>query len=349
MFVDDLKWTVYMHVNKTNGKVYVGITHDIRKRWRGNGCAYKSNQHFWQAIQKYGWDGFLHEVIFSGLTMQEACEREIDLIAKYESTDRSKGYNHSLGGEFPLVFYKGEQHPRYGKHHSDEARAKMSASHSGEKHRCWGKHLPEITRKRIGDANRGRKLPEWQKEHLRVINTGRVATEETKQKMSRSQQGHPVSEETKQRIRETKISKPILQLSKDRELLNKWRSVTEAAKASGLDRSQIRKCCIGELKTTGGFVWAYADEVNDTELLIVSEKQCEKLIEEGLRRGHAKQKIEVIQLTTEGNIVKVWPSLTEASKGNGMSISAICRCCKGYVNTSGGYKWKYKGEMEKQL
>lgn len=341
MFVDDLKWTVYMHVNKTNGKVYVGITHDIHKRWRGSGCAYKSNQHFWQAIQKYGWNGFGHEVIFSGLTMQEACEREIELIAKYESTDRSKGYNHSSGGEFPLVFYKGEQHPRYGKHHSDESRAKMSASHSGEKHRCWGKHLPEITRKRIGDANRGRKLPEWQKEHLRAINTGRVATEETKQKMSRSQQGHPVSEETKQRIRETKVSKPILQLTIAGEILNEWPSVTSAEQANGLDRSQIRKCCKGELKTSGGFAWAYADELDNKGLLLVSEDRKPLLIEEGKRMGDAKQRKEVLQTTLEGDVVKKWSSLTQAAKENGILVSSICQCCKGVNQTAGGYKWQY--------
>ena len=255
------KYYVYKHTNRANGKVYIGITYNVNRRWRGGGCAYKSNPHFWQAIEKYGWDGFAHEVIFSGLTEQEACAEEIRLIAKYQSTDREKGYNHSLGGENPLVWQSGEKHPMYGKHHSAESRAKMSASHTGEKHRCWGKPLPEITRKRIGDANRGRKLPVWQIEYLREINTGRKATEETKQKMSLSHRGHPVSEETRQRIRATKVSKPIIQLSKTDEILCEWPSVTAAAKASGLDRSQIRKCCNGQLKTSGGFVWKYKTPV----------------------------------------------------------------------------------------
>lgn len=112
-------------------------------------------------------------ILFSDSTKEEACNKEIQLIAEYQATDRTKGYNHSSGGENPLVCYRGEKHPMYGKHHSLEARARMSASHTGEKHRCWGTHLPEITRKRIGDANRERRLPEWQIEHLRKINTGR--------------------------------------------------------------------------------------------------------------------------------------------------------------------------------
>ena len=55
------KFYVYIHTCP-NGKKYVGIT--IRRpeyRWRkGNG--YKSNKHFYSAIQKYGWDNIEHQV-----------------------------------------------------------------------------------------------------------------------------------------------------------------------------------------------------------------------------------------------------------------------------------------------
>lgn len=251
-------YCVYKHTNKVNGKVYIGITckKDPRRRWAG-GSGYRSNPHFWQAIEKYGWDGFTHEILCSGLSQQEACAEEIRLIAEYQSQDREKGYNHSPGGENPLVWYSGESHPMYGKHHTEETRAKMSAAHSGENHRCYGTHLPEETRRKIGDANRGRKLPEWQKQMLVAMNTGRKASVETRLKMSLSHQGHPVSEETRQKIRETKVSKPVIQLLETGEIIRIWPSVTEAAKGSGLDRSQIRRCCKGELKTSGGFIWKY--------------------------------------------------------------------------------------------
>lgn len=36
------KWTVYVHINKVNGKRYVGITSlDVNDRWR-NGDGYKT-------------------------------------------------------------------------------------------------------------------------------------------------------------------------------------------------------------------------------------------------------------------------------------------------------------------
>lgn len=92
-------YSVYKHTNLINGKVYIGLTSQSpQQRWKhGNG--YIHNSHFWAAIQKYGWDeGFKHEVLFSGLTKEEAEQKEIELIAEYDSTNRDKGYNILAGG-----------------------------------------------------------------------------------------------------------------------------------------------------------------------------------------------------------------------------------------------------------
>lgn len=62
---------VYCHTNLQNGKRYIGITkQDPERRWR-NGDGYK-NGAFHNAIMKYGWGGFRHEVLFSELTEAEA-------------------------------------------------------------------------------------------------------------------------------------------------------------------------------------------------------------------------------------------------------------------------------------
>lgn len=88
-------WTVYIHKNKINGKAYVGITgRNVEDRWGKNGRAYKG-QSFYYAIQKYGWDGFTHEIISTGLTKKRAEEMEIELILKYDSI--KNGYNRMLG------------------------------------------------------------------------------------------------------------------------------------------------------------------------------------------------------------------------------------------------------------
>ena len=47
---------------------------------------------------KYGWDNFSHEILFSGLTKEEAEQKEIELIAMYKSNQREFGYNIDNGG-----------------------------------------------------------------------------------------------------------------------------------------------------------------------------------------------------------------------------------------------------------
>lgn len=96
----DKIYCVYKHTNKFNGKVYIGITsQQLEKRWK-NGYGYESNEYFYRAIQKYGWnEGFEHEVIAYGLTKEQACAIEVELIKVYDSTNSDKGYNFSSGGE----------------------------------------------------------------------------------------------------------------------------------------------------------------------------------------------------------------------------------------------------------
>ena len=91
-------WSVYKHTSPS-GKVYIGIAKDVRHRWRNNGSGYRGSTRIWYAIQKYGWDKFLHEIVATDLTRQEACDMEIALIGKYKSTDPNFGYNLTAGGQ----------------------------------------------------------------------------------------------------------------------------------------------------------------------------------------------------------------------------------------------------------
>lgn len=114
------KFIVYKHTNKSNRKVYIGITNQKpEKRWSG-GCNYKG--HFRHAIDKYGWDNFEHEILYENLEEMQAKLIEISLIRFYDSTNPEKGYNLSTGGEG----YSGLKH-------SDETRNKISESLKGRK------------------------------------------------------------------------------------------------------------------------------------------------------------------------------------------------------------------------
>ena len=110
---------VYCHTNNINGKKYIGITCQKPKdRWR-NGKGYK-NGFFANAIKKYGWDNFTHEVLFSGISEEDAKKLEIELIAKYNTMDRKYGYNLTKGGNLTT-----------GYHHTEKAKAKMSFAKHG--------------------------------------------------------------------------------------------------------------------------------------------------------------------------------------------------------------------------
>ena len=98
-------YVVYIHKNKINGKVYIGQTNNIKRRWKGNGSQYKTSPHFWNAIEKYGWNNFEHIVIKNNLNADQADLWEKYYIKQYNATDSQCGYNILSGGNNKLKNY----------------------------------------------------------------------------------------------------------------------------------------------------------------------------------------------------------------------------------------------------
>lgn len=97
-------YSVYCHTNKINGKKYIGITQrKPEKRWGSNGCNYKG-QVFYNAIQKYGWDNFEHEILYENLSKTDAENVEIELISKFKTRNEKFGYNVAIGGMLTSEF-----------------------------------------------------------------------------------------------------------------------------------------------------------------------------------------------------------------------------------------------------
>ena len=102
----DNNYTVYKHT-APNGKVYIGIT--FRKpetRW-SNGNGYSRQKHFYAAIKKYRWENIKHEILFENLSKEDACQKEIELIAQYKSNDpeyRIRCFDYGLRNEINRRF-----------------------------------------------------------------------------------------------------------------------------------------------------------------------------------------------------------------------------------------------------
>lgn len=170
-----------MHENKVNKKKYIGMTgKKPEARWQ-NGENYKTCIAFRRAIEKYGWDGFDHVVLYTGLTREEACAKEQELIAKYQTTNPEFGYNICAGGGGMVGF-----------HHSEETKQKLREKLSGE-----------------NNPNYGKKLSPERKEQLRAINKGSKHTEEHKKKISDALRGRHYQSEKQKSIVRAMASHPV--------------------------------------------------------------------------------------------------------------------------------------------
>lgn len=108
----DNSFIVYKHTSPS-GKVYIGITsNSIYRRWR-NGYGYKECTFFYRAILKYGWENIKHEILYSNLPLEEACQKEKELIRYYK--DLKISYNNSNGGETNAGYIPTEKQRKHAK------------------------------------------------------------------------------------------------------------------------------------------------------------------------------------------------------------------------------------------
>lgn len=221
-------YIVYQHKNKINGKVYIGITSQKpEQRWGSQGCNYKSSPHFYSAIQKYSWDNFEHNILFTELTKEQACLKEQELIKEYNSMNREFGYNSTSGGDIFTM--------------NEETKQKISQAMMGNQNNL-GHPCSEEKKKKISNAQKGREF-----------------TEEHKQKLSKAAKNRhvPCSEEKKQILKEKSHKKPVY----CEELDKIFESVQECGRQLGIPATNISKLCNGRGKTLKGYHLRY---YNDT-------------------------------------------------------------------------------------
>lgn len=128
-----------------------------------------------------------------------------------------------------------------------------------------------------------------------------------------------------------RCGRPVEQYTKEGHFVAKYDSANAAGRALGLvNGGNIIKCCLGEIKTSKGFIWKYADDNISIEDLAQSKKK------------NTTGKV-VQQFSVDDNFIAEYDSCEQAAKAVGkINGSVISRCARGVSKTAYGYKWKYK-------
>ncbi len=221
-----ISYKVYVHINKINGKLYVGQTSEDNPENRyKNGKNYMRCPRFYNAILKYGWDNFEHVILVDNLTKELADIVEKELISLYKTTNDKFGYNLMDGGsdgkpnreavekmKLNHADVSGKNNPMFNKSHSEKSKQKMSEnrpSYIGE-----------------NNPNFGKKCSDYSKEMTKKAN-----------------------------------SKPIIQRTKNGEFIKRWESASEASRVLNICQITISKVCNKDKHshTAGGYKWEYEE------------------------------------------------------------------------------------------
>lgn len=354
-------WCVYKHTNKINGKVYIGKTSKKPEyRWN-NGKGYSGQKHFYNSINKYGWDNFSHEIIKTGLTKEESSALEIELIQKYESTNPDKGYNSTAGGGGMLGWHHTEESlskirhsnsvrgvsketrekmraimkakyadgntPFKGKHHTEESKKLLSLAHLGK---STGP-MKEETKRKISLKHTGMSYGPLSDEHKKKISLklkGRKHTAEELKKMSINASGDKNVMYGKHG-KDNPNSKTVYQYNLDGSFVDKFESAIDASISTGISNSSIGECCKHKFYTVGGYIWRY-------------EGDCDMSLPYTIK----KQLMPIYQFSFIGELLDKYINIEEVVKDTGLDKYSILYNCEGKSKSCGGYIWSFNDTID---
>lgn len=310
---EDRHYCVYVHTNKTNGKMYVGLTgKKPEERWK-RGSSYKS-QVFGNAINKYGWNNFEHCVIASGLTLDEASEFEQTLISQLKTNHPKYGYNIAPGGynnpgstKQLLCF---DRNGNFVKCYKSIEEAHNILGYSVNQLRCAANGSSEYCGKYY-----------WSFYDCTIP----ISVYETtiKEKLSNN-------------------FKPILQFDLSGKFIREFTNIMdlrEYTKSNNLLHTAILYAIQGKKKSYGGYIWRHKDVTNDGCDLIGFDIYTE-------RYSKIQTAKTVYQFDCDGNLINTYYSMSAAARKMNIAPIDIQSACKGIYKTSCGFMWRTSDQIE---
>ena len=326
-------WKVYAHFNKLNNKAYIGITKRNPKYRFRNGKGYYANKHFTSAIEKYGWDGFTHEILADHLTLEQASEIERAVIYFLNTTDRNYGYNIRNGGID-------------GDGMSEEGRASLRIHNTGTN----SPNRRPVTSFDM-DGNRLLDFP-FTRAAARYYHVPAQSVTSCCRKTNRAKSCHKIIFRYTEEVRDvehlskeeveaanssprkhyTKRSQKVSVFDMSGNLVMILRSVTDAKAVLG---STTIDCLVGSQKTVGGkYIAIYSSQLPD---------DCDTLppdiLANHISPPNASKPIN--QYDLNGKYIQTFQSGAEAARQLSCKAKAINLCASGGSSSSHGFQWRY--------
>ena len=302
---------VYCFTNKLNQKKYIGMTTRTLKE-RIDSHIYEAhnpnslvyNTPFKRAIRKYGIEGFEVEVLVENITRDEAIKIEKELISKHKTYYKYKNSN----GYNATIGGENVSTPK--------DRVVQLTKH--------GEVVNIFSSAQEAELSYGRGI----REHCsNIFKHGSPfgyywLHEEDYLKFNEPK-------EIEHFIRYNRMS-CIVQLTKDGDCVKVWDSIGEISEQTGLSIGNISSVCSRKRCSTGGYVFMYYCEYYDEGFLP--------------KRNNQDRSKKILQFSKEGEFMREYPSLKEASKSTGSCVSGISNVCNGKRKFCNGYIWKFSNE-----
>lgn len=110
-----------------------------------------------------------------------------------------------------------------------------------------------------------------------------------------------------------------------------FKSIIDAEKSTKILTTGICSCCIGKIKSSGGYMWRYTDDI------IINENIEKISINANCSSVH--------QYDRNGKYIQTFESQTKAEEITG--ACKISDCCNENRKSSGGFMWKHAYDVEK--
>jgi hypothetical protein len=171
--------------------------------------------------------------------------------------------------------------------------------------------------------------------------------ENRKKSSIRMKKNNPMksSDAIKKMIQTMKETEPIiLQYTTEGKLINKFKGISEASFNAGVHSSNLFRAAIGETTTSANYIWFYEADFTTEKLQnrIKKYNTPKKFTKESILKRSISNYTPIIQYDKEGNFIKEYVSIKDASEVIGCKACGISRAANGVYKTCGGFIWKYK-------